>query len=391
MALASDNLDGWIRSSFRQMNTELEELYFAQSDRANVDGVGEGIKKTLADEGLALVRPLVAEGNTNEGFERTFGTLGNLGLLFAALRRHELTNPARENKSPFDEASALGMHIAASLGVVPRFANVHLNHHNRAVDGAPKSFTSLIDEKIFNDYNTFSILCYQRAGDALARVPALGVSNPASTLLLTDARTALDDVLKYNEILFDKLNPDRFFYSVRPYFKPYRVGRQEYRGANAGDFSAINEIDLLLGVCRGNDPYYSQLLVDKMLYMTPEDQARLRMALTYRPLLDEFVDAAAASAKTEWFKTNGALFLDVCAAHGRAAIQHHDKLVNTFIVKMTPELDQKHMAQITASGPPLPVLIKALEKLRDLRGAAKTDEFETAHDKIAVLKRALGR
>lgn len=391
MALASDNLDSWIRTSFRQMNTELEELYFAQDDRANVDGVGENLKKALADEGLALVRPLVAEGNTNEGFERTFGTLGNLGLLFAALRRHELTNPAREQKSPFDDASALGMHIAASLGVVPRFANVHLNHHNRAVDGAPKSFTSLIDEKIFNDYNTFSILCYQRAGDALSRIPALGISNPATTLLLTDARNALDDVLKYNEILFNKLNPERFFYSVRPYFKPYRVGRQEYRGANAGDFSAINEIDLLLGVCRGNDPYYSQLLVDKMLYMTPEDQARLRTALTYRPLMDEFVDAAAGSSTREWFKTNGALFLDVCAAHGRAAAQHHDKLVDTFIVKMTPALDQKHMAQITASGPPLPVLIKAMEKLRDLRGAAKSDEFETAYDKLSVLKRALGR
>jgi hypothetical protein len=390
MALASDNLDGWIRSSFRAMNTELEELYFAQEDRANVDGVGEGIKKTLADEGLALVRPLVAEGNTNEGFERTFATLGNLGLLFAALRRHELTNPAREQKSPFDDASALGMHIAASLGVVPRFANVHLNHHNRAVDGAPKSFTTLIDEKIFNDYNTFSILCYQRAGDALARVPALGISSPATTLLLNDARAALDDVFKYNEILFNKLNPDRFFYSVRPYFKPYRVGRQEYRGANAGDFSAINEIDLLLGVCRGNDPYYAQLLVDKMLYMTPEDQARLRMALTYKPLLDEFVEAIDRSAKREWFKTNAALFLDVCAAHGRAAAQHHDKLVDTFIVKKTHELEQRHMAQITASGPPLHVLIKALEKLRDLRGARPSDEFETAAGKIEAVRRALG-
>ena len=390
MSGASDNFEAWIRSAFRGMNTELEELYYAQSDRANVDGVGEPIKKALAEEGLALIRPLVAEGNTNEGFERTFGTLGNLGLFFAALRRHELTNPARETKSPFDDASALGMHIAASLGVVPRFANVHLNHHNRAVDGAPKSFTTLADEKIFNDYNTFSILCYQRAGDALSRIPALGISNPATTLLLTDARAALDDVFKYNELLFQKLNPDRFFYCVRPYFKPYRVGRQEYRGANAGDFSAINEIDLLLGLCRGNDPYYSQLLVDKMLYLTPEDQARLRACLTHRPLLAEFTDAIPASAKQDWFKTNAALFLDVCAAHGRAAAQHHDKLVDTFIVKMTVELEQRHMAQITASGPPLPVLIKALEKLRDLRLAAASSEFETAHGEIVRLKKALG-
>lgn len=390
MSAATDNFEAWIRSSFRRMNTELEELYFAREDRANVEGVGEGIKKALAEEGLALIRPLVAEGNTNEGFERTFGTLGNLGLYFAALRRHELTNPAREQKSPFDEASALGMHIAASLGVVPRFANVHLNHHNRAVDGVPKSFTTLKDEKIFNDYNTFSILCYQRAGDALARIPALGISNPAAALLLADARAALSDVLKYNERLFSELDPDRFFYSVRPYFKPYRVGRTEYRGANAGDFSAINEIDLLLGVCRGNDPYYAQLLVDKMLYMTPEDQARLRTALSYRPLLDELLDARLSSAKAAWFKTHTALFVEVVAAHGKAAAQHHDKLVDTFIVKKTRELEQRHMAQITASGPPLPVLVKALEKLRDLRAAAPSTEFETAHDKLELLKRAAG-
>ena len=56
---------------------------------------------------------------------------------------------------------------------------------------------------------------------------------------------------------------------MRPYYKPYRVGRQEYRGANAGDFSGINEIDLLLGLCRANDPYYAHLLVDKMLFMIP--------------------------------------------------------------------------------------------------------------------------
>ena len=65
---------------------------------------------------------------------------------------------------------------------------------------------------------------------------------------------------------------------MRPYYKPYRVGRQEYRGANAGDFSGINEIDLLLGLCRANDPYYAQLLMDKMLFLLPADQARLATA-----------------------------------------------------------------------------------------------------------------
>src|SRR5204862_162328 len=119
----------------------------------------------------------------------------------------------------------------------------------------------------------------------------LGISNPASFYLLNDAKKALDDVLAFNRELFKLLDMDRFFYCVRPYFKTYRVGRNEYRGANAGDFSGINEIDLLLGLCRGNDPYYSQLLVDKMLYMIPEDQERLRKCLVFTPLMDEFAAA----------------------------------------------------------------------------------------------------
>lgn len=390
MSRAAENFDRWIRSSFVKMNTELENLYFAQRDRANVDGVGEGLKKTLAEEGLALVRPLAAEGNTNEGFENAFDVLGNLGLFMAALRRHELTNPARETASPFYEASALGLHIGASLGVAPRFATAHLATHNKAIDGVQKSFTSLPDEFVFIDYNTMGILAYKRAADALMRIPPLGVSNKSALMLLNNARDALVDVATTNDILFDRLDKDRFFYNVRPYYKPYRVGRQEYRGANAGDFSGINEIDLLLGLCRANDPTYSQLLIDKMLFMIPQDQASLRQCLIYVPLLDEFLKAAETSSRADWFQRNCRAFLEVCEAHGRAAIQHHNRLFETFIVRMSDELDQRHHAQLTASGPPLPVLARALERLRDLRAAAKRDDLETAHDKIEILKRAVG-
>ena len=89
------------------------------------------------------------------------------------------------------------------------------------------------------------------------RIAPLGVSHPVAETLFDDATSALEDVATFNEILFTRLDVDRFFFSVRPYYKPYRVGRSEYSGANAGDFSGINEIDLLLGLCRGNDPYYS--------------------------------------------------------------------------------------------------------------------------------------
>ena len=390
MSKAADALDRWIRSDFVAMNTQLEDLYFAQADRANVFGVGDAIKQRLADEGRALIGPLATEGNTNEGFDAAFNVLGNLGLFMAALRRHEMTNPERETASPFHEASALGLHIGASLGVTPRFATAHLATHNKAIDGVQKSFTSLADEFVFIDYNTMGILAYKRAAAALMHIPPLGISNKSVLMLLNNARDALKDVAATNQILFDRLDKDRFFYSVRPYYKPYRVGRQEYRGANAGDFSGINEIDLLLGLCRANDPSYSQLLIDKMLFMIPEDQRNLRACLIHVPLLDQFLAAMPASADKPWFKDNAKAFLEVCEAHGRTAIQHHDQLFATFIVKMSDALDQKHHAQLTASGPPLPVLAKALERLRDLRAAAKRDDLETAHDQIETLKRAVG-
>ncbi len=366
--------DRWIRSTFVALNTELEDLYFAQKDRSNVEGVGDALKARILEEGRGFVRNLMIEGNTDEGFDRAFDMLGDLGLYMAALRRHELTNPAREEKSPFHEASALGLHVGAALGVSPRFATSHLATHNYAVNGRQKSFTALPDEFLFIDYNTRGIFAYMRAADALMRIAPLGISHPVAETLFNDAKAALEDVAKFNEILFTKLDRDRFFYSVRPYYKPYRVGRQEYRGANAGDFSGINEIDLLLGLCRANDPYYAQLLVDKMLFMRPEDQASLRDAMRRRNFLDLFLDAAA-NEREPWFQRNARAFLEVCAAHGRTAAQHHDQLVARFIVAPSAEIDPRHLSQITASGPPLPVLLEALEKLRDLRMAAKRPEI----------------
>ena len=139
--------DGWMRSRFVELNTQLEELYFAQDDRANVAGVGDELKAQVRDEGHSHVVALLREGNTGDGFGSAFDVLGSVGMYLAALRRHELTNPAREDRSPFPEASSLAMHIGASIGMVPRFATSHLATHNLAVRGVRKSFTSLPDER----------------------------------------------------------------------------------------------------------------------------------------------------------------------------------------------------------------------------------------------------
>ena len=383
----SEDFERWIRTSFVEMNTALEEKYFAQAARENVDGVGDEIKAQIRDEGREFIVRLVDEGNTDEGFDNAFDLLGDLGLYLAALRRHELTNPAREEKSPFAEASALGLHIAASIGMAPRFSTAHLATRNAAVNGRQKSFTSLDDEYLFLDYNTRGILAFMRAADALMRILPMGVSHPVTETLLEDAANALKDVIKFNAELFEKLDTDRFFFSVRPYYKPYRVGRQEYRGANAGDFSGINEIDLLLGLCNANDPYYAQLLVDKMLFMTPVDQASLRDCMRRRSLLAQFLDVAPSSSREPWFKRNAGAFLEVCRLHGATAAQHHDQLVKSFIEKPSAALGEDKLAQVTASGPPLPVLMRSLEVLRDMRLAANRADIRTSHKDIEALKK----
>ena len=389
MSSRVDDFDHWIRTSFVQMNTELENLYFGQSNRACVTGIGDPIKQALRDEGHVHVVELLAEGNTGDGFDIAFGVLGNVGMYLGALRRHELTNPQREERSPFREASSLALHVGASLGMAPRFATAHLATHNKALAGIRKSFTSLRDEFLFIDENTRGIFSLQRAADALTSVVHLGVSSPVADVMFEAAKSALRDVLRFNERLLKQLDVQRFFHSVRPYYKPYRVGRQEYRGANAGDFSGINEIDLLLGLCRANDAYYAQLLVDKMLFMLPGDQARLRDCMTRTSLLDELLALRREHAGAPWFQQNVRLYLEVCDLFGQSAAQHHDGLVKRFIELPAAELDEENLQGITASGPPLPVLLRSLELLRDLRLAANRRDIATRHDDIAMLRGAV--
>ena len=142
-------LDYWIRNDFRAMNTELEELYFKKSD--STESVGNDTKNQLVSEGRSLIKDLLDEGNTDEGFDSGFELLGDVGFYMAACRRHDITEPSRETRSPLQEASALAMQLGASLGVIPRFASCHLETHNRAVNGQYKTFTSLPDEKLFID------------------------------------------------------------------------------------------------------------------------------------------------------------------------------------------------------------------------------------------------
>jgi hypothetical protein len=389
MSNNAEAFEHWIRTAFVQMNTELEELYFGQEDRSRVLGVGDRIKDALRDGGHTHVAALRAEGNTGEGFDSAFGVLGNVGMYLGALRRHELTNPAREERSPFPEASALAVHCGASLGMAPRFATAHLTIHNRARAGRRKSFTSLKDEFLFIDENTRGILSLQHAAQALTSIVHVGISSPVVDVMFEAAKQSLREVIQANRRLMEHLNVDRFFNSVRPYYKPYRVGRQEYRGANAGDFSGINELDLLLGLCRASDAYYGPLLVDKMLFMLPDDQLRLKNCMGRKSLLDELLELLEAHRDAAWFQRNARAFLDVCDLFGQTAAQHHDELVKRFIEQPAARLGAEYSQGLTASGPPLPALLRALEVLRDLRLAADRSDIATRHRDLARLRAAV--
>ena len=378
-------LDQWIRTDFRQMNSELESLYFEFPD--GVSPAESNIKHDLVEQGRELISALLKEGNTDEGFDSGFELLGDVGFYMAACRRHNITQPSRETRSPLHEASALAMQLGASLGVIPRFASCHLETHNRAVNGEYKTFTSLPDERLFIDYNTRGVFSFIRASEALRNCLPLGVSHPVSLDLLKVAKSALDEVYRSNEQLFTRLDVDRFFYCVRPYYRPHRVGLHEYRGANAGDFAGINVIDLLLGLCKADDPYYSQLLVDKFLFMRPDDQLVLRDCMRRTSLMDSFLACNERDRSQAWYQENLIAFLEVCDAHGKVARQHHERLVHKFIERPADLGAHRDQQDLTASGPPLPILLKALRKLCDMRCAAPdTEGYVTRHGDVQQLR-----
>jgi hypothetical protein len=389
MSKKAQALDHWIRTDFRQMNTELEDIYFAQEVRHVVPEAGEGLRKQLLEDGRALVKPLLKEGSTDQGFDAAYNLLGCVGLYMAACRRHDITEPSRESSSPLTEASALAMHISTTLGVSPRFASSHLTTHNHAVNGSYRSFTMLEDERIFLDYNTLGVFAYQRAADALRRILPLGASHPLAWRLFEDAKSALDDVAKWNDRLFSELDPERFFCCVRPYYKPYRVGPKVYRGANAGDFAGINVIDLLLGVCNADNPSYAQILTDKYLFMLPEEQAILKDCTRRKSFMTQFLELYRSRNVPDTLQKNLRAYLNVVDAHGHAAAQHHNQLVEKYIQQPAAQLPADGLDNLTASGPPLHVLLQSLEQLRDLRLAAQRDDIPTRFKDLQKLRNRL--
>ena len=60
-----------------------------------------------------------------------------------------------------------------------------------------------------------------------------------------------------------------------------------------------------------------------------------------------------------------------------------------FIEAPAARLGEAHLESITASGPPLPVLLRSLEVLRDMRLAADRPDIATRHAELARLRAML--
>ncbi|QRP44844.1 monodechloroaminopyrrolnitrin synthase PrnB family protein [Amycolatopsis sp. FDAARGOS 1241] len=366
MTTALARFDRWIRNEFVEHNTKLEEAYFAER-REVLDGRPEldRIKRALVAEGDHLIGGILAEDALPVPEREKYQLLGMVGYHLAACRRHE---SAAADAAALSAAWSLALRLGSSLGVAPRFVFAHQAMYNPAVGGRFQTFTSLEDEAVFLTNNGLGVFAYQRAAAAVHRITAIGVSSPFSGHLLEAARVALDEVLRFNQVLANSLDVDRFFFNVRPYFKSHRVGNAEYRGVNAGDFSAINELDVLLGLTSLRDPFYQNVLTEKYAYVTPEDQTRLRAIGSEEPLLAQFLREAEAAPNPQLTR-NAQLFLDVCRAHGAAYTYHHHKLVLPFLVEPAKTAPPGRLSALTSSGPPLDVVVSGLSHLADLRSA----------------------
>jgi hypothetical protein len=352
---AVTDLRRWLDTDFTEANTELEEAYFAARAEIVYEVVDlDQRRRAIRDEGAALIGRLGADG--------PYELLGVVGIYLAACRRHEVDVP--------EHVQAVAGRLGLALGVAPRMVFAHLSTHN----SAGHTFTRLPDEHMFTAYNGLGVLAYQRAADALRRVAGVPIDGPLAAHLLDDAHAGLDDVLQHSRTLARELDGDRFFYNVRPYFKPHVVCGTEYRGANAGDYSAVNEIDLALGLCDPRDPFYQRILAEKYPYVPPEDQPRLRSI------------PADLLSRIEATSPNVERFLAVCRAHAAAYAFHHHRLVTPFLAEPAASAPPDRLARLTASGPPLDVVLATLSRLVDLRAARNRPG--TAYLRLAALRAA---
>jgi hypothetical protein len=382
-----DALDRWLRSEFVDINTRLERAYAAADVDGAIDGAARALQRALRRDGTTRIGRIAAHGELPTTSRERYALLGRVGYFLAACRRHEIDDePTAAAAGDLSPAWSIAGRLAAALGVAPRWVFAHQALYNPAHGGVYQTFTDLVDERVFLEANARGVRGYRRAAFALREVADLGMSNPLAAELLDETLRALGDVVATNRTLAAELDVQRFFRHVRPYFQPFRVGDAVYRGVNAGDFAAIHELDVGLGLCRMDDPLYRAVVLEKQPYVPPEDQARLR-ALVDQPSLLALALAEARASPSAPLADNVRRLLRICAAHGAGAAFHYHRLVLPFIVQPTRAAATTVHAGAASGGPPLEVVLAGLARLVDLRTARHRAELPSAHGELAELRR----
>jgi hypothetical protein len=363
-----DELDRWLRGDFVRINTALEELYFAERidvvcGRPDVDRQ----KRELVQQGASLMTRLAQMPMLPDGPGASYRLLGLVGHYLAACQRHEA--PLSDHEGGPQAAWDISRRIGAALGVAPRLVFAHQSLFNDAIAGRYRTFTALPDEDVFIRFNALGVVAYYRAAEALRGIANVGVSSVVAGYLLDQAAASLGDVLRFNQDLARQLDIDRFFFNVRPYFKTYRVGETDYRGANAGDFSAINEIDVTLGLCSMEDPFYRAVVREKYRYVPPADRQVLDSLERLPSLAKLFRSEFDSRGATPEWKANADRLLAVCKAHGAAYAFHHQRLVKAYVETPSKTATNAHSAGVTSSGPPLEDVMSMLGRLMTMRTA----------------------
>jgi len=159
---------------------------------------------------------LLAEGNTGDGFRQRLRGARQCRHVSRSAAAARMTNPSREQRSPFPEASSLALHVEPRSGWRPVSRPAIWRPTTGLTRGSARASTSLADEFLFIDENTRGILSLQRAADALTSIVHLGVSSPVADVMFEAARAALRDVIRFNGRLIAQLDVDRFFYRCGP-------------------------------------------------------------------------------------------------------------------------------------------------------------------------------
>jgi hypothetical protein len=315
--------------------------------------------------------------------ESAFQLLGDVGTFAASCNRHNV-KMFREGGDAIKPLGGIINKLSIITGTAPRAIINHFTIDNIAIDGEYRGFTHSVDEKLFFDFGTIAMLAYEEASSALKKVQSLGFSHPLSIDFLQKASKALNKVEQtYQKV--EQLKPMSFYGEIMPYLSAHKIRSKSVRGFSAGDFGSANEVDLQLGVCVLEDPFYAGICLEKMPYMRRRGQDSLREVCGFNNILDQFLLHSNMS-ESPWYKDAGKAFLGVIEANRSVGKRHHDVIIEKYLTKAIPDDENQNEARAHLSQ-----MVKFLERIRDLRAAEIDNIPYSKAKKVRELSEILGQ